>query len=106
MKRAGHLAAVAAADRDIAEIMSRKTQEDSLSNLFPDIYSRFVEKTIDRRSEAQARASAEAAHVAAATVRAGMVERSWRAELEAVERKEQEVAGLEAVERKLVEDGR
>lgn len=101
MKRAGHLAAAAAADRDIADVMTRKTGDDSLSHLFPDVYARFVDRTLERKRESERLSQDEAGRIAAAKVRAGMLERAWRSELDLEERKQQEIAGLEAVERKL-----
>lgn len=101
MKRAGHLAAVAAADRDIADVMARKTGDESLSDLFPDVYARFVDRTLEHKRESESLSQEEAGKVAAAKARAGMLERAWRSELDMEKRKQQEIAGLEAVERKL-----
>lgn len=101
MRRAGHIAAAVAAQRDIDDVMARKTGDESLSHLFPDVYARFVDKSLDRKRESEILSQEEAAKVAAAKTRAGMLERAWRVEMEADERKQQEVAGLEAVERKL-----
>ena len=101
MKRADHLTAAAAADRDIADVMARKTGDESLSDLFPDVYARFVDRTLERKRESERLSQEEATKVAAAKVRAGMLERAWRGELDIEERRQQEVAGLEAVERKL-----
>ena len=101
MKRAGHLAAAAAADRDIADVMARRTGDESLSDLFPDVYARFVDRTLERKRESERLAQEEAGKIAAAKVRAGMLERAWRGELDIEERRQQEIAGLETVERKL-----
>lgn len=101
MKRAGHLAAAAAADRDIAAVMARRTGDESLSDLFPDVYARFVDRTLERKRESERLSQEEAGKIAAAKVRAGMLERAWRGELDIEERRQQEIAGLETVERKL-----
>ena len=78
MRRANFLAKAAAAEREVAEIMERRSSDNSLSHLFPDVYARFVEKAVERRRENEALASAEGLKVAAETARTNIIERSWR----------------------------
>jgi hypothetical protein len=103
-RRAGFLAAAAAADRDIAEILARRTEDGSLSDLFPDVYSRFIDRAIATRRENEELAVAEGQKVAAETARTNMVERSYRDALRDDQRKSEERAALDAVEQRLPRD--
>lgn len=101
MQRAGHLAAAAATTREIDEVMARRSDEGSLSDLFPDVYSRFVDRAQDRRHAEEAAAQQQALEVSRQTIRAKVTARELKAERSMEERREQEREALEAVERKL-----
>ncbi len=100
MRRANYLAQAAAADREAKEILEARN-EGSMSNLFPDVYSRFVEKAVARARENEALAQAEGLKVAAETARTNIVERTWREALREEERKAEDRAALDAVEQRL-----
>lgn len=100
IRRANYLAQAAAADREAKEILEARN-EGSMSNLFPDVYSRFVEKAVARARENEALAQAEGLKVAAETARTNIVERTWREALREEERKAEERAALDAVEQRL-----
>lgn len=100
MRRANFLAQAAAAEREAKEILEARN-EGSMSNLFPDVYSRFVEKAVARARENEALAQAEGLKVAAETARTNIVERTWREALRDEERKAEERAALDAVEQRL-----
>jgi hypothetical protein len=101
MRRATALAEAAAAGREAAELAARFDAPDSLTDLFPDLYARRVERALRRQDQKLASARAEAGHVATQTARANMVERSWREALRGDERQAQDRATLEAVERSI-----
>ncbi|SMH52137.1 hypothetical protein [Mesorhizobium australicum] len=100
MRRANFLAQAAAAEREAKEILEARN-EGSMSNLFPDVYSRFVEKAVARARDNEALAQAEGLKVAAETARTNIVERTWREALRDEERKAEERAALDAVEQRL-----
>ncbi len=100
-RRAGFLAKAAAADRDIAEVLARRSDDGSLSDLFPDVYARFVDRTIAIRRENEDLAAEEGRKVAAETARTNMVERSYREALRDDARKSEERTALDAVEQRL-----
>jgi hypothetical protein len=102
MRRATALAEAAAAGREAAELAARFDAPDSLTDLFPDLYARGVERALRRQDQKLASASIEAGHVATQTARTNMVERSWREAVRADERQAEDHATLEAVERTLV----
>ncbi|MCO5162594.1 MAG: hypothetical protein M9939_15785 [Mesorhizobium sp.] len=101
MRRANHLAAAAAAEREATAILEARG-EGSMSDMFPEVYSRFVERAIARGREHEALARAEGMKVAAESVRTGIVERSWRDALREEERRAEERAALDAVEQRLL----
>jgi len=100
MRRANFLAQAAAADREAKEILEARS-EGSMSDMFPEVYSRFVERAIARSRENEALARAEGLKVAAETARTNIIERSWREALREEERKAEERAALDAVEQRL-----
>jgi hypothetical protein len=102
MRRATALAEAAAAGREAAELAARFDAPDSLTDLFPDLYARGVERALRRQDQKLASAGIEAGHVATQTARTNMVERSWREAVRADERQAEDRATLEAVERALV----
>jgi hypothetical protein len=101
MRRANALAEAAAAGREAAELAARFDAPDSLTDLFPDIYARGIERALRRQDQRLASARVEAGHVATQTARTNMVERSWREATRAEERQAEDRATLEAVERTL-----
>jgi hypothetical protein len=101
MRRATALAEAAAAGREATELAARFDAPDSLTDLFPDLYARGVERALRRQDRKLASARIEAGHVATQTARTNMVERSWRAATRADERQAEDRATLEAVERGL-----
>jgi hypothetical protein len=102
MRRATALAEAAAAGREAAELAARFDAPDSLTDLFPDLYARGVERALRRQDQKLASASIEAGHVATQTARTNMLERSWREAAQADDRQAEDRATLEAVERTLV----
>jgi hypothetical protein len=102
MRRATALAEASAAGREAAELAARFDAEDSLTDLFPDLYARRVERALRRQDQRLATARKEAGHVATQTARTNMVERSWREARRDDERQAGERATLEAVERNLL----
>jgi hypothetical protein len=102
MRRATALAEAAAAGREAAELAARFDAPDSLTDLFPDLYARGVERALRRQDQKLASAGIEAGDVATQTARSNMVERSWREAVRADERQAEDRATLEAVERALV----
>ncbi|MDN5926551.1 MAG: hypothetical protein L0I29_05705 [Hyphomicrobiales bacterium] len=102
MRRATALAEAAAAGREAAELAARFDALDSLTDLFPDLYARAVERALRRQDQKLASAHVEAGHVATQTARTNMVERSWREATRADERQAEDRATLEAVERTLI----
>jgi hypothetical protein len=102
MRRATALAEAAAAGREAAELAARFDAPDSLTDLFPDLYARGVERALRRQDQKLASAGIEADRVATQTARTNMVERSWREAVRADERQAEDRATLEAVERALV----
>lgn len=101
MRRATALAEAAAAGREAAELAARFDAADSLTDLFPDLYARGVERALRRQDQRLTGARVEAGHVATATARTNMAERSWRDAARSDERLAQDRATLEAVERML-----
>ncbi|MGN6469248.1 MAG: hypothetical protein ACTHLC_06665 [Rhizobiaceae bacterium] len=102
MRRANALAEAAAAAREASELAARFDAADSLTDLFPDLYARRIERALRRQDQRLASARTEAGHVATQTARTNMVERSWREAMRADERQAEDRATLEAVERKLI----
>lgn len=102
MRRATALAEAAAAGREAAELAARFDAPDSLTDLFPDLYARGVERALRRQDQKLASAGIEAGRVATQTARTNMVERSWREAVRADERQAEDRATLEVVERTLV----
>ena len=102
MRRATALAEAAAAGREATELAARFDVPDSLTDLFPDLYARGVERALRRQDQKLASARVEAGHVATQTARTNMVERSWREAVRADDRQAEDRATLEAVERTLV----
>lgn len=96
-RHAGHLAEAAAAAREAVEIGERADAEDSLSNLFPDLYSRSIANAVAREERSRALASEEMRQIARATARTNLVERNYRDARRQDEREKGDRERLEAV---------
>lgn len=96
-RHAGHLAEAAAAAREAVEISERADAEDSLSNLFPDLYSRSIANAVAREERSRALASEEMRQIARATARTNLVERNYRDARRQDERENGDRERLEAV---------
>lgn len=102
MRRATALSEATAAGCEAAELAARFDAVDSLTDLFPDLYAKAIQRARRRQDQKLASAQIEAGHVATQTARTNMVERSWREAARADERQAEDRATLEAVERTLV----
>ncbi|MCO5080201.1 MAG: hypothetical protein M9955_00940 [Rhizobiaceae bacterium] len=96
-RHAGHLAEAATAAREAVEIGERADAEDSLSNLFPDLYSRSIANAVAREERSRALASEEMRQIARATARTNLVERNYRDARRQDEREKGDRERLEAV---------
>lgn len=99
MRHAAHLAQAQAAAADAAEIMARAEAPDSLSTLFPDVYSRGVAGALARSQASTEQAAAEAARVATQTARTNIAERSYREARVEEERQTADKERLDALQR-------
>lgn len=99
MRRATFLANAVEAGREAAEILENRGGEHSLSHMFPDVYARFVDNALLRQKHNEALAEGEATKVAVETARTNMVERAYRTSSRDDDRKAEERAALEVVER-------
>lgn len=97
-RHAGFLAQAAAAAQEAGEIAARADAETSLSGLFPELYSRRVERALSRETENRDLARHEAERVATATARTNMVERSYREARQQDDRARGERDRLEMIE--------
>lgn len=77
-RRAGHLAAAAAAEAEAADLVASFDETGSLSGLFPEIYHRRIAAALARKDNELRLAREEAGRIATATARTNMVERAWR----------------------------
>ncbi len=96
-RHAGHLADAAAALREAMEIGERADAPDSLSNLFPDLYSRGIANAVARENQSRALAAEEMRLIARATARTNLVERNYRDARRHEEREKGDRERLEAV---------
>lgn len=97
-RHAGFLAQAAAAAQEAGEIAARADVETSLSGLFPELYSRRIERALSRETENRDLARHEAERVATATARTNMVERSYREARQQDDRAKGERDRLEMIE--------
>ncbi len=98
MRHAGFLAQAASAGQEAEELAARSDGETSLSGLFPDLYNRRITQALTRQADNRELARAEASHVAAATARTNMVERSYREARQKDDRARGERDTLEMIE--------
>jgi hypothetical protein len=101
-RHAGFVSAAMNAQGEAEDLMNRFDAEDSLSPLFPALYSNRIEKALSRSQENKARAKVESANVATATARTNMVERAYREVRQRDERETSDRERLEMIERKHV----
>jgi hypothetical protein len=99
-RHAMHVSKASAAEKEAREISDRIGQEDSLSEIFPEIYHRRVANANRLRMESLARARAEAERASRANARSDIVERSYREALRDDDRQRQEKEQLEEIERR------
>jgi hypothetical protein len=78
-KRAGHLAAAGAAHEEAVELARSADTQGSFAALFPELYQRRISAALSREQARLVDAQAEAAKVAAATMRGTMVDKTYRA---------------------------
>lgn len=95
-RRAGHLAAAAAARREAQDIAARLDSGDPMTGLFPDLYSRHIAGAVAREQAELQAAEAEAHRIAVASVRGDVVGRKYREVNAQVER---DMADRERLER-------
>lgn len=100
-RHSGHVAAANAALDEAQELARRFDDPGSLSGLFPEVYHNRIAGALARREHSIASADDEARLVAAATLRANMVEDSYRDVARHVDEKAADKERLEIVERKL-----
>lgn len=98
-RRAGFLAAAAAAHGEAVELARSADAEGSFAALFPDLYQRRISAALAREQTNLMDAQLEAAKVAAATMRSTMVDKTYRA----VARKdERDAADRERLDRVII----
>lgn len=100
-RRAGFLAAAAAAEDEARRLAVRFDEADSLSGLFPELYHRRIANALAERDRNVEQARHEAGLVAQATLRTNMVERSYRQTSREEERRQEDRQRLEIIEGKL-----
>jgi len=100
-RRAGFLAAAAAAEDEARRLAARFDEADSLSGLFPELYHRRIANALAERDRNVEQARHEAGLVAQATLRTNMVERSYRQTSREEERRQEDRQRLEIIEGKL-----
>ncbi len=93
------LSGAVAAENEAAEIMQRIGAEDSMSDVFPEIYHRRVARANQLRAEHQANARVEAQRLAQANARTDIVERNYREARQLDDRQRSETEQLEGIER-------
>lgn len=93
------LSGAVAAEREAEEIMQRIGREDSLSDVFPEIYHRRVARANQLRTEHLANARLEAQRLAQANARTDIVERNYREARQMDDRQRSEKEQLESIDR-------
>ena len=101
MRHAAHLASSRAAEARAAEVLERRSGEASMSDLFPDVYARFVERCRAEQAAADEKATEAARQVACETVRGETLVRHYREALRAEDRVAEDKAALEVLDRLL-----
>lgn len=93
------LSGAVAAEREAEEIMQRVGADDSLSDVFPEIYHRRIARANQLRTEHLANARVEAQRLAQANVRTDIVDRNYREARQLDERQRSEKEQLENIDR-------
>lgn len=96
-RHAGHLADIASAETEAAEIAQRFDHADSLSALFPEVYNRRISGALARAEASRGLAAQELKNVATATARTNLVERNFREAERQDEREKGDRGRLEAL---------
>jgi hypothetical protein len=89
MRYASYRTQAAAAQAEANQLRERLDAAETMSQLFPEIYYKRIEQSLERAAKNLTLAEQEATHVAAATARTNMVERAYRD----VKREEERVRG-------------
>jgi hypothetical protein len=100
-RRAGFLAASAKALEEAEDLRQRADAADSLSSVFPALYSKHIAEALDRSAKEREKAEAEARQVATATIRANRVEQQYREAQALEERQAEDRERLEMIEQLL-----
>jgi hypothetical protein len=99
-RHATHLAREAAARTEAADLVERFDADETLSDLFPEIYHRRIANAL-AEGEANAQlAKAEAERVAAARARTNMAERAYRTERQWSDRRIADRERLDLIDRR------
>lgn len=98
MRHAGYVAEAAAAEHEASALIEAAQADESLHDLFPEIYQRRIAAAYERRTMNRTKAEAEAVRVSTETARADIVERSVGEAQRDDERRRLEREVLEAVE--------
>jgi hypothetical protein len=97
-RRAGFLAASAKALEEVEDLRQRSDAADSLSSVFPALYSKHIAEALDRSAKEKEKAEAEAKQVATATIRANRVEQHYREAYALEERHAEDRERLDLIE--------
>lgn len=101
MRHAGFVAAAAAAEQEAAALIDAAQADESLHDLFPEIYARRIAAAYERRGRNRDLAGREALRVSTETARANRVEQSLTESQRQDDRARLEKDVLDAVERLL-----
>ena len=93
------LSGAIAAEREAEDIMQRVGRDDSLSDLFPEVYHRRIARANQLRMEHLANARVEAERLAQANARTDIVERNYREARQMDDRQRSEKEQLEGLDR-------
>jgi hypothetical protein len=99
-RHAAHLAAAASAGQEAEELAARFDAQESMSVLFPEVYSRRISQALARQEQNLLLAREEAGRIATATARTNMVERAYRDIRRQDDRDHADRERLETIERK------
>lgn len=97
-RRAGFIAASTRALEEAEDLRQRSDATDSLSAVFPGLYSKHIAEALERSAKETEKADAEAKQVVTATIRANRVEQQYRAALGTEERQAEDKERLEFIE--------
>ncbi len=100
-RHSGYVATANAAEQEAHQLAASFDDPQSLSGLFPDIYHNRIAGAFTRRDENLVKAAQEVGRLAAASLRANMVEDAYREVARLVDEQAADKERLEIVERKL-----